>query len=745
MEAYKLLIEEGWTPSWTGIDKTHRSSSYTRVLVRMARGANRLWHKLDLSLETPEGMRHLVKHTAVSPGSCVGVLPSMASDMSKLRAAAIMGIAPFSKPGLGIGEPLPLLECPRVAGLDIEQSTHYRGGLFPLPHDPLISIAIVTWESEYVCGYVPGVYDPAKCCPTPRHQVIQFASSQELADWAVQYLLLKLPDFVCIHNGFKYDISVLAAHCSNIYSAYFVELNLGKAERGYDFAIPGCTVVDTFLFLQKLHNAEHASLGLDALALSIGERGKLKHPSMRVDVTDKQLDLTQMIRYNLHDAYLHVRVAVETRCIEEICTMCAVFRSPISDITRFISGTSVCSMASSYALSQGCLVDWSDEIWQDVSFKGGYVLSPVPGLHRRVHVLDFASMYPSIMIAANLSPETIYPVENRVEFEAFERQYGLSSVPVEGELHVRWDSERVVMRTCSTIFYSDLLTDGIARKMCRDLIARRKSLPDKSTAEGWTLKIGTNSIYGVFGSSVSGLSSILAAIAVTGIGRLLLSRLVEIATEVGYEVLYGDTDSVFVSSASGSVTALMEAYGAWARSTPFSGVRLEVDKEYSEVILVRPKMYYGQVRSGKEVGVVMKGMASKRRDRPDISREALQHVCGTICSHVGEERTLTEHIARYLMQLCDSVRRGDVAYSKCMKEVRVEGVSMYSYRSVSQRQVFIEKAKFDGRLPEAIDMDWLVKSIESSLAGILAACELPSVARLVEFAASRCTDLDALL
>lgn len=742
MHAYKALIEEGWVPSWTGIDKEHRSVSCTHVLIRMAREQRRSWHSLYVNLQAPEGMRHLVKHTAVSPGSCVDVLPSLTSDMSRLRGAAIMGIAPFSRPGLGIGQPLPLLTHPRAVGLDIEQSTFYRDGLFPLPHDPLISIAIVTWDNEYLCGYVPGTCDLAKCCPTPRHRVTQFEDSRALADWAMQYLLLRLPDFICIHNGFKYDISVLAAHCSNMYSRYFVELNLGKSERGYDLAIPGSTVIDTFLFLQKLHNAEHPSLGLDALAQGIGERGKLGHPSMRIDVSDTEVDLTQMIRYNLHDAYLHVRVAFETRCIEEICTMCAVFKSPISDITRFISGTSVCSMASSYALSEGCLVDWSDEMWQDVSFKGGYVLDPVAGLHRSVHVLDFASMYPSIMIAANLSPETMYPVEESSQFREFEARYDLACVPEPGELHVRWDSERVVMRSSNTIFYSDLLVDGISRKMCRDLIARRRRLPDKSTAEGWTLKIGTNSIYGVFGSPISGLSSILAAIAVTGIGRLLLSRLVEIATEEGCKVLYGDTDSIFVSSPSGSVTCLLEAYARWSSGTPFSGVHLEFDKLYDELILVRRKMYYGQ---GRDVGVVMKGMASKRRDRPDISREALQHVCETICSHDTCDNALTASISTYLMQLCNSVRCGTISYSKCMKEVRVEGVSMYSYRSVSQKQVYIEKAKFDGGLPEAIDTAWLMKSVESSLSGILEACNLPQVERLVEFAENRCASLDALL
>ncbi|CAH0474938.1 unnamed protein product [Peronospora belbahrii] len=466
---------------------------------------------------------------------------------------------------------------------------------------------------------------------------------------------------------------------------------------------------------------------------------------MNVKPDDDDLDMTTMIIYNIHDAYLHIKVALNTRCIEEICTMCSVFKSPIADVTRFISGTVVCSMAASFALSLGLVIDWSVEGWEEVKYKGAYVLSPVTGFHSNVTVLDFASMYPSIMIGANISPETIHRVTDPDAREFLIERYDLRRPKEDGDVAISWTDKCVLMRSSDVIFIIDRTEPGITRMMCEDLIAQRRLLPNKNSPEGWTLKIGTNSIYGVFGASTSGLSCKLAAIAVTAIGRFLLRNLVRLAEENGLNVLYGDTDSVFVkrtATATCNETDLIGVYHDWSRTTPFEAVKLEHDKTYSGIILVRPKIYYGWT-SGQGTPV-MKGMASKRRDRPDVARHALRDVCDAICS-LGDDGDTFAAVSEVIYRVVRRTRQGNIDPLICMRETKVEGIIMYAYKGESGDIVYLDRSKFDGTLPEAIDVEWVTSSIESSLSSILEACHLPPVTRIIEIMDERIDDIEDLV
>ncbi|KAJ3220937.1 DNA-directed DNA polymerase delta [Clydaea vesicula] len=747
------LLDQGWIPIWTGYIKIanrheldHDDSRSNLIYVRLAKDSMRIWSDIMVEYQIPESYGILVKNTAINPSSNVDILPSINSDIGRTRVAAVLGIAPFCIPGLGVSRPLSLPSVIKIIGLDIEQSTYYRRGAFPLPHDPLISIAIATWDGRFYCGYIPGKHDEDICAPSNNYKIIKFGNSTELADWAIMWIVKEMPDFVAIHNGFKYDISRLGVHCSSSFSKYFIELNLGKVDKGYDLIIPGITVIDTYWFLSKLHNTDYQTFALDALASSIGESGKLQHPTMQINVTDHNIDMTKMIQYNIHDAYLHIQVALKTRCLTEICTMCAVFKAPICDITRFISGTVVCSMASSYALSKSLVIDWSEDDLFNVRFRGGFVMTPITGLHKNVIVLDFASMYPSIIIGANISPETVHVVTDENVRLKIIRDYQLIRPQTEGDIALGWNSEFIFIRSSDVVFCIDRSEESISAQVMKELVSRRKSLPDKNSAEGWTLKIGANSIYGVYGASTSGLSSRLSAISVTGIGRYLIGKVMELATILKFEVLYGDTDSVFIKVGLGCKSNsddLMDMYHQWASQTPFFTVRLEFDKSYSDIILIKPKIYFGREYGKDHSKPMMKGMASKRRDRPDISRTILKNVCNIICDNNIE--IATRKISQLLYDTYKNVNRGLIKYDLCMKEMKREGIIIYSYRSVSGQHITLDKSKYDGGIPEPIDTIWLMNSIKSSISNVLSVCGIPTFDRLIDKIENLADDIEDII
>lgn len=166
----------------------------------------------------------------------------------------------------------------------------------------------------------------------------------------------------------------------------------------------------------------------------------------------------------------------------------------------------------------------------DGDFEGGFVLEPHQGIAENVIGLDLASLYPYTMAMLNASPETI------VESDAA-------------------TSERVIEAAGGTLFkketiglFPSLVEDGIQLK------AEYKELRDNATDEEYehyanlylVAKTITNSLYGVTGWEAFFLYDEAVAEAVTLTGQAVLKRTANYVEETGFNVIYGDTDSVYV-------------------------------------------------------------------------------------------------------------------------------------------------------------------------------------------------------
>ena len=186
------------------------------------------------------------------------------------------------------------------------------------------------------------------------------------------------------------------------------------------------------------------------------------------------------------------------------------------------------------SLSQGDYgpkVVWPNQIRDhDVDFAGAKVLEPDPGLHYNAMTLDYSSMYPSIIDALNIGPETYRGPEDD--------EVGEIKAPTGTfvkEPRSRFSQAYHVMKD-ERDTYTNL----------------KKSLP--RSHEEYTivesmdagLKTYVNTFYGVIGSGYSRFYSKPVAEAITLMGQRLLDKLAELAKERGYNVIYGDTDSVII-------------------------------------------------------------------------------------------------------------------------------------------------------------------------------------------------------
>ena len=242
---------------------------------------------------------------------------------------------------------------------------------------------------------------------------------------------------------------------------------------------------------------------------------------------------------------------------------------------------------------------------KEKKYRGGEVVEPIAGIHFGVVVLDFASLYPSIIKVHNLSYETINcPHDNCRE------------IKVEGTTH--WVCKQRKGLTSLLIGSLRDLRVNYYKNLAKD-----KTLPPEErqlyNVVSQAIKVILNASYGVMGAEIFPLYCLPVADSTAALGRSTINRTINKCKEIGIQVVYGDTDSLFLKNP--SPTAIDEV-SAWARNN--LGVDLEIDKQYRYVVFSDLKKNYLGVLSDGTVDV--KGLTGKKSHTPPFIRSAFYDV-----------------------------------------------------------------------------------------------------------------------
>jgi DNA polymerase I len=242
-------------------------------------------------------------------------------------------------------------------------------------------------------------------------------------------------------------------------------------------------------------------------------------------------------------------------------------------------------------------------IIKEKKYRGGLVVEPTPGIHFNVSVVDFASLYPSIIKVHNLSYETVNcphdscsqdPDQKIVDtpYWTCKEKKGITSLLI-GSL-----------RDLRVNYYKQLSKDKTISLEERQLY----------TVVSQAIKVILNASYGVMGAEIFPLYCLPVADATAAIGRNIITKTIEKCKESGIEVVYGDTDSLFLRDPSkGNV----EEISKWAKTN--QGVDLELDKEYRYVVFNNlKKNYLGVLKDGT---VDVKGLTGKKSHTPTFIRK----------------------------------------------------------------------------------------------------------------------------
>ncbi|KZT09817.1 uncharacterized protein LAESUDRAFT_756049 [Laetiporus sulphureus 93-53] len=279
-------------------------------------------------------------------------------------------------------------------------------------------------------------------------------------------------------------------------------------------------------------------------------------------------------------------------------------------------------------------------------YKGGLVFEPKRGLwDKYILVMDFNSLYPSIIQEYNIDFTTV---------EQMEDEDGEEKMPEPPSSDV---TQGVLPRLIATLVNR--------RRQVKSLMKDRKAT--QSQLLQWdikqmALKLTANSMYGCLGFEYSRFYARPLAALTTFKGREILTHTRELAESLQLDVVYGDTDSVFVNS---NVTDLAEALKISAEfkkavNDRYKLLEIDLDGIFQRLLLLQKKKYAAiKVEDGTRTSTEVKGLDMKRREYCVLSKNVSHYVLEQILSGEATE-TVVERIHEYLTSMGEDVRAGKV-------------------------------------------------------------------------------------
>lgn len=353
---------------------------------------------------------------------------------------------------------------------------------------------------------------------------------------------------------------------------------------------------------------------LDAVAQALMGKGKI---SSEEGVGG--MSMLELARYNLRDAQLTIELTTfsEELLWKLLVLLMRISKLGLEDITRTHVSTWIKSLFYWEHRAQGYLIPSETDLRSLKStrateatakgkkYAGAIVIDPPQGVFFDVVVADYASLYPSIIKKWNLSYETVDPPPGFCE--KLENIVDESGNPVH-----RVCLDRVGITSVVIGLLRDFRVKIYKKK------AKEKALSEEM--RNWydvvqrAMKVYINASYGVFGHEKFPLYALPVAESVTAIGRMIITKSQEKASQLGLMVLYGDTDSLFIWAPQEDKLNVLKK---WIYES--YGLDLEIDKKYKFVAFSLKKNYLGVYPDGS---VDIKGLVGKKKHVPEFVKES---------------------------------------------------------------------------------------------------------------------------
>ena len=415
------------------------------------------------------------------------------------------------------------------------------------------------------------------------------------------------------------------------------------------------------------------------------DRKKLEWSFSKDDVSAAQMfkmhrgtpaERSEIAKYCIQDCDLVLTLMAKLDTLVNARGMADVCRVPVDYIFLRGQGIKIYSAVVFYASQRNQILQTQETLEGDMSYEGAIVLPPKIGMYldQPIPVLDFNSLYPTNMIAFNLSPDTLVYTKTYDSDGHITSQTGIKTEFPTDEISYDIPGGR---KTCGFVQAGkpDLvgmlpLTLDILLKKRKETRKQMETEPDdarKSVLNGLQLAYKTvaNSVYGQCGSRSSAIRKVEVAACTTAAGReriLFAKSIVE--SEFGGEIVYGDTDSIFIKFGTKDLRESIDlAKKAADRITSLcrKPYKIEYEKTFFPFILFCRKRYIGLMYEDdvKKCKRKFMGIALKRRDSAPVVKD----VYGGCLDILLEQRSL-KNAQDFLKTSLVSVLKNEVPLEK---------------------------------------------------------------------------------
>jgi DNA polymerase-2 len=463
-----------------------------------------------------------------------------------------------------------------------------------------------------------------------------FRSEQELLEAFFDLIREYDPDAFIGWNLVGFDLQWLSRKCKDLGLSFDIGtdgaaemLEPGKISNQWIARIPGRAALDG-ITMARIAFVRTEDYALSTVAKNVLGRKKLieKTGSDRAGEITRLFDQDKggLAQYNLEDAKL-VHDIFEKLNFAQL----AIRRSQLTGLSLDRVGGSAAAFDFLYLPRlhrRGYVADTNPiPPARGETAPGGLVLESEPGLYRNVAVLDFKSLYPSIIRTFRVDPLAANAVLHDLEAKTKSKNASVSNTIVKGPAGLEFAEQFAILPEIIEELWSE----------------RDKAKKAKDDALSHAVKIIMNSFYGVLGSPGCRFYDPRLAGTITRIGHWILTFSRAFIEEEGYQVIYGDTDSLFVHLGNGEQNTVNQTGSRLAsRLNQYLDEELKqrynlksyLDSEFEKIFIrflmptVRgkdtgsKKRYAGLlINKGGESELYFAGMESSRRDWTALAKE----------------------------------------------------------------------------------------------------------------------------
>ncbi|VDM61514.1 unnamed protein product, partial [Angiostrongylus costaricensis] len=528
----------------------------------------------------------------------------------------------------------------RTLSFDIECMG--RRGVFPdASEDSVIQIANmvkVEGESE---PFIRNCFVLGTCAPVIGSEIIQCESEKDLLEKWAEFVRIVDPDILTGYNILNFDLPYILdrAKVLKLPSVSMLGRQLDRASGVRDAAISskqmgsrvnksidihGRVIFDVLQVVLRDYKLRSYTLNSVSYHFLSEQKEDVEHSIISDLQRGDEHSRRRLAVYCMKDAVLPLRLLEKLLSVINYMEMARVTGVPLNYLLTRGQQIKILSMMLRKSKADNFFLPVIEVQGADSEgYEGATVIEPMRGFYNEpIATLDFASLYPSIMIAHNLCYTTLL---KKPEGE-------------EGKDYVRTPS--------GNYFATKERRRGLLPVILEDLLAARyevvypMSFSYADFFVGWCSMISANSVYGFTGATVGKLPCLEISQSVTAFGRQMIDMTksevekryvagtLDGKCPINAQVIYGDTDSVMVRFGVKTVAEAMEIglHAATEVSKIFTPpIKLEFEKVYFPYLLINKKRYAGLyfTKPDKHDKMDCKGLETVRRDNCPLVAKVL--------------------------------------------------------------------------------------------------------------------------